>query len=293
MFTISLQPDDVLVWEYALNDINHTLHKGYDANDLLRHVEYLLNYCAEKKVRFLPVILLPLPQEKEPEEYPYKTALKHLFEARHVAYIDISEELRRKYNVSRVPDDFYADKYHYLEEGFATDHIAHRCNDMISQATVPAAGPTLHTKEGWSLKYWSDFKGGQEHSFRNRLMTLEAQKPDPFLTCRMQSTGVVTGIVMVTSLRGRAFVVRSGDKRAKVSAVHDDERFDKGMLKIAFLPSMGKGGLPFSPDTITMIRWADTAGRCLADFGFIKNLNPQQLQGHEAMIIGLLGEERS
>lgn len=56
----------MLIWEYALNDLNHVIGKGYNPRLLLRYVEYMIQYAVRQGLAVLPLVFLPKRVENIP-----------------------------------------------------------------------------------------------------------------------------------------------------------------------------------------------------------------------------------
>ncbi|MDP0929552.1 hypothetical protein Q0601_20395 [Paracoccus onubensis] len=129
---------DCIIWEYALNDVNHVA-RGYRREMLLKNVEHLMVLSRERGCTFVPLIFTPLWQEQAPRRDLYYDMLTKLFLAYGVVPFDVSTAWRHHFGKARMPDSMYLNNPHYARVPQVMDFIANGVAEAANNARVPAA----------------------------------------------------------------------------------------------------------------------------------------------------------
>lgn len=132
-----LQPGDTIVWEYALNEINHN-QRGHRTEDLLRFLEHLLRLCSRRGINFAAAVFTPRQIEALPARPAYYDALLQLFAHYGVPSFDVSPRWCAANRASRFPAKLFKDAAHYVLEPRLMRFIAEGVIDAIGRACVPA-----------------------------------------------------------------------------------------------------------------------------------------------------------
>ena len=178
---------DHVIWEYALNDVNH-VPRNYRREMLLKNVEHFIILCRNRGCRFIPLIMTPQWQEKAPQRDPYYQMLSDLFRHYRIASFDISLAWRQQNSLQALPDALYADSAHYARRPDLLDFIAGGVADLIPTSRVPAKIAPLYTG-GRTL---SLAEGLDETFFENSLMRVPATTLP--LSIELQGRGHVAAI---------------------------------------------------------------------------------------------------
>lgn len=136
------RPDDVVVWEYALNEVNH-INKGFEPEVALKNAERFIRECTRRGLKFVATIFTPLEQEAAPERLPFFDQLNALMQHYGIATFDVSSAWRSKHSVRRVPKKLYRNNAHYANDPEILDFIADGVSDAIRQASVPLEASPL------------------------------------------------------------------------------------------------------------------------------------------------------
>lgn len=132
-----LRPGDTIVWEYALNEINHN-QRGHRAEDLHRFLEHMLRLCARRGVKFAAAVFTPRQIEALPARPRYYDSLLQLFAEYRVPSFDVSPSWCAANRISRFPAALFKDAAHYVVEPGLMQFIARGVIGAIDCATVPA-----------------------------------------------------------------------------------------------------------------------------------------------------------
>lgn len=158
---------DCVVWEYALNEINH-IRRGYDGGTLLKNVENFIRLCQRRNIGLTPLIFTPKHQEVAPRRAPYFERLLALFAHYGIPVFDVSTEYRRRFSVSCLPDDLFEDAAHYARSGPLPEFIANGAAESIASAKVPAQQTPVYTR----FRSLALLEGLHCQQFSNALLTV-------------------------------------------------------------------------------------------------------------------------
>ena len=136
-----LPENPVILWEYSLNEANYVLNRQSPAV-LSYHLEWLLEICARRGYRVLPVLLYNKAEATGAEKNPYRNALRQTLEGHRLTQVD-AQRLWRERFAHLDADRLYKENPHYSTE---TDFLATLADEVIeagSSARVPARDPDL------------------------------------------------------------------------------------------------------------------------------------------------------
>jgi hypothetical protein len=287
MSTPELKAGDTLIWEYALNDVNH-LKQGYDPNFLLGFVEHLILHCRTREIKFAPVVLTPLWVERKPDRVPYYEALLHLFDHYGLEPFDMSRAMRGARGVKTLPATVYQDGAHYVESEEVLSFLANGAGLAVHRAKVPAARRTLFTG-GRTVMLLDHAPTG---AFENSIMRIPSRLP-PF-RLRMPARGSLAAVAFVTTPAHSAISIRagSGAKAMRVNLSTTTEPNRRGidhLLKLASLEvALGKPLFLARDAEIALSVW-DRTGALHAETSCEGNIPPTELEP-DVHIAGLLFE---
>lgn len=279
-----------VVWEYALNDVNHIKNKGYNENSLLKFAEHTLKICARRRIKLIPVLLTPLSDEASPYS-SYRSKLHFLFSHYGVEFCDISHLARRKFGTRLVDRTFFKDPNHYDPSGPMPQLIATKVAEMIQSGggNVQNAAPMFIEKRTVA-RVTRQFDKPSQEIFQNSLLKYAVFDPADPVTVTFSSPGVLTGMVVVAGPGGGAVdVLLNGEVQFTLSMVHDEPKFNKPLLKIIVFGSILNRDLHYREGDRLEIRWSKTPAAAICDMGF--SFVEEGLRGKHGRIVGLLSEE--
>lgn len=287
-------PGDLLIWEYALNDLNHIAHKGYDPQLLLRYVEYTLRFALEKGLVVLPLILVPQRVENGRPSDPYRDGLRALFDHYGLNAVDISSHLRKTLGQPRVPPEFYSDVNHYeARDEFLAPILAALSETLADPSRArPRSVSSLIAPQDRIPTVHAQADQGQLVPFSNKMAHINAWSPSkaPVIFNNLPAGADLVGLLVIASSTGGAMRLRAGDVDVTLSLCHDERKFGKPLLKLIALPNL----LPSVPrlgqgDTV-QFDVAQHDANTLCDMGFrpLKGASPE---GEDGLIVALLIEE--
>lgn len=164
---ITLQKGDVIVWEYAVNEIKH-IERGYVWKDLLKYIEYMIKISRDAQAAFAPVIFTTKQEEVKAKRHPYFAGLIDLFATYGVAYFDLSREYRALHKVETAPEEIYRDAVHYAFDPILLNWIAGSVSDLAKRANIPENPVEIYTG-GSRIHLLNDFADGV---FENSLLSI-------------------------------------------------------------------------------------------------------------------------
>lgn len=158
---------DCVIWEYALNEINH-IGQDYATDTVLKNVEHFILLCRQRGCRLAPLIFTPRQEETAPTRGEYYERLHDLFAHYGISAFDVSVEYRKSNGVDRIPDENFQDNFHYAKTPTMLGFIADRAVALIKSATIPGPASPVYTA-GRTVALIDGF---QSDEFSNSLMTI-------------------------------------------------------------------------------------------------------------------------
>lgn len=286
-----LRAGDVLVLEYALNDLNHLAQKGYRASDLLRSVELVMRSCAERGIRLLPVIMRPLRYERLKPAPKLHTELGRLFDSYGLSHLDVSAMARERLGVARLSAAHYEDVNHYKPNGEVVRLVAEEVSKRLDDCRVPQrpASP-LYCGEDQTLEIVTELQGGTQSVFANSAGEVCCYRPDETpVFARADRDSILVGMVVLASTSGGVLRVESGDRTFLLSLRHDHKRFDKPAVKLISLDNLLDPPLSIAAGAEVKMTWSDTQDGALIDLGFRQPATAHSA-AREGGVVGLILE---
>lgn len=237
--------DDCVIWEYALNEVNH-IRRRYDADTVLKNVEHFILLCRQRGCRLAPLIFTPLREEAAPKRAGYYQKLHELFAHYGVAVFDVSTAYRQHFGVDRIPDENFQDNLHYAKTPAMLDFIADGTVALANLATIPKPTDPIYTA-GRALGL---IEGFQDETFGNSLMTIPVANVPASID--LTSGGRIIAIYALcftgfdSGIRMELHDTGGEPKKMRFSTTHKDKK-DIPLLKAISLEQAGKGDWPFSP----------------------------------------------
>lgn len=255
-------PGDTVLWEYALNEVNH-VGRGQSIDVLLKNVEHLVAICRQRNLRFLPVIFTPRPQEQAPERSAYYDRLLALFAHYGLPAIDISTAWRVEHNQPRMPIDLHADPSHYRRSPELMDWIADRVAAM--QPQLPNSADPLFTG-GVHLRLVTDFA---QDRFQNSIMDIPAARIPISIISEEESRAIALFVICnprprETGIRLRLRTASGPDLSLRVST-SSKGAFGKQVLKAISIEQGSRHPWIFSPGSSLEIKPIIRPGKAYAE----------------------------
>jgi hypothetical protein len=258
------QPGDCVIWEYALNEINH-ISRGYDTDIVLKNVEHLIRLCRQRGCRLAPVIFTPRREEMAETRDPYYQRLHELFAHYGVAVFDVSDAYRKAFRVDHLPAECFIDNAHYAKTPAMLGFIADGAVALARVATVPGPAEPLYTA-GRALALIDGFQGD---TFSNALMTIPMAKVPASID--LVSGGQIIAVYALcftgfeSGIRMELHDTGGNLKKMRFSTTHQDTS-RKPLLKAISLEQAGNGDWPFSPGYQLKFFPARKGGRFYSEF---------------------------
>lgn len=281
LFTQNIRAGDTLIWEYALNDSNQALGRGrsYTVDDLLGYCEVLIRHCADRGARFVALILTPRPRERQDKPDIYRRRLIRMLRHYDIPFVEVSRELRRKFEVPQLPDSDFFDDLHYAVDGRVVKYIARRTARICGAdfVPVPTGRDPVVLASGQGVRLVSEFDGAPPpETFANKLVSLQVHPAAalPLTSAPLDHAGRVVGLFLVISpdsgvlelsVLGPDGAVRD---RFDMAVSHAEPDFPKPVFKMFSLLNARAEPVRVAPGDRLRLAAATGAGEPLTDMGF-------------------------
>lgn len=175
----TIQPGDTLIWEYALNEWSHITTGKHPQKVLLRMFEMLLDFCARKGVRILPVVMACWHQERMKGLDHYRASLHFLLRNHRVDFIDVNFEAQDRRGVDQLVREDFDPKnpWHYLPNGeihrLVADLVAERLDAGLATVTLRKR---LFSVDGRRIMVVDKLDGAPSERFKNALVDLQVYR---------------------------------------------------------------------------------------------------------------------
>lgn len=287
--TVSMEPGDTLLWEYAINDELHIDIRGYDAVELVKAVEWLLIGCREANVKFAAMIFRTRRRHLKPTDCSYNKLLAALFCDYNVPFFDVNAEFaKRRPKSNGVKAAHYSDRAHYDTKAGIMNLIVKGATEMLEQASVPHNANSQPTER---LVTHDRFNGGECEKFENSAISLKVWNPGTGgLSGTFNERGRVIGLVVMSTSAGGVMDFSLNAETYRLSVSYKERNYDKPMVKFISLPTLTGRTLDFAKGDNFRIIWADSAEGVLADLKFNANPGPQSMSAREARVAAVLVE---
>lgn len=253
----TIKANDTVIWEYALNEVNHAKFPNFNAKMLLKNTEHLIILCRDIGCKFSALILTPLVQERKKERHKYFSGLFDLLENYDVPYLDASRECRKTLSLDKLTKEFYKNSAHYLPKSPIIHVISSFAQSLSSQARIPAKINPLYTN-GKRIELQSGFC---DDYFENNLIKIRTKEAP--IQLNFEQKGKVIGL----------YIVAEGGKKSSIRVKftgHNEEvkRFQfstrnkspKRLLKCLHLEAVRHGSWHVCPGDVLDVRVASRSG---------------------------------
>lgn len=286
MRTIDLKKGDTVLWEYALNDTNHINGGGYDEDQLVEAVEWIILHCAEVEAKFGALIFQNRKMEQLGKLTPYRKKLRDLFDRYSVPFFDVSTEfVKRRPRHNRIPDRLYLNLNHYKPAPAISGFIAKGAYGVVQAAIVPKKVNSDRSKP----VFYDQFERAEPEMFENSLLKLQVWNPvKAGIMLRFDGDGEVVGLVITTTPDGGALNLSIADASHRISAAYHEKKFTKTLLKFISIPTLIGATIRFKAGEKFAIEFLGSDDGMLADFKFKKKLPDESLRRQEARIVALI-----
>ncbi len=166
-----MQPGDLVIWEYALNDFSH-ISRDYRLDAVLRNLELFIVLCRKRKCRLVAAIFTPIEEERAPERHPYYARLTEMLSHYGVSYFDVSAVYRALSNGIAMTPDYYFEPLHYALDAYVMEFISDGVTGLCDGATCPADAASLYI-DGREPVLVTDFCTAR---FKNSIVDLPAAR---------------------------------------------------------------------------------------------------------------------
>ncbi|MFS4438985.1 SGNH/GDSL hydrolase family protein [Paracoccaceae bacterium GXU_MW_L88] len=234
---------DLVVWEYAINDLNHHLISDYSYDLLMHNVEHLIRLCRERGCPLVPVIMTAREQEVSKSRDPYYERLASLFDAYGLSSFDVSQAYRKSiwpWRRRGMGRDAYSDAAHYKRDPKIMKFVVQGFLKAMETATVPAKIEPLYTGDA-TVRLLSEFPSGER--FTNRVIDVPA---DPLpLKVASPVDGALIGVYYICYPANESGVVVSSgnaDNSATFSTFRDGN-FRRPLMKSLSIVNLRGEGL--------------------------------------------------
>lgn len=290
-----LQPGDVFVWDYALNDQHHIDMKGNDPETLLRHCETALRHAGKAGARPLGIGLAPLGHALGGRPATaYAREVEGLFAALGVPLYRLWCDVAARTGVALTEGDF-SDPLHLRPGGRVVCDVAEWLVAEIGGPGAvwrggagPRGGDCVHVVEA--------FEGGERGRFANRLIDVDVwtvpEAPGALRwTGGMGEPVEVHGLVVLAEAGSGVLRIGIGAEEALLSTA---PRITNGVETLfRFISLQAATGRRFHlmpGETITM-GWLGGRPRAAAfDVGFMPRAKPGGAAARATRIAAILVE---
>lgn len=131
-----LPSNPVIVWEYSLNESNY-FENRLPARVLLYHTRWLLEICARRGYRVLPLLLYNKAEAQEEEPNKYRQMLARALRRYGLNGLDARSFWQRRFP-QILPDALYKDQPHYSTETEFPKALAQAVLRRAKTAKVPS-----------------------------------------------------------------------------------------------------------------------------------------------------------
>jgi hypothetical protein len=202
-----MQPGDVAVWEYGINDFNH-FRSGVPVAILIENLGWFLQSCRNRGVHVVPLLMQSRRQMGMQQADPYLTAARDLFHRLSLPFHDCQPATQQDIAASGDIKAVYRDGQHYatgrpLLAGFAQAVIARARAPGMQGRAAPLAVPEL---AGRCLKIVTEFPGAETLAYGNSIISGAYCPIGQTLT--LTEGGALKALIVRASARGGAVTLK-------------------------------------------------------------------------------------
>lgn len=233
-----LNADDVVIWEYALNDEHEiAVDRAMNVGLALKYVELTLRHALRAGARFLPVIFRPRVFANSEVYSLYRLGLVDLFDRYGILAVDANALYAESHGGADIPREDYRDPWHFAASCPAPALVAERLVALLSDPELPTGylpPPCLAPPDGY-VQVVKDFEGLTPETYENSLISERLWRPEPedreIFRPRGRVWDVVGAVSLATLERG-GFILGSGKGLTGVGVRHRHSDFRKSLLAL-------------------------------------------------------------
>lgn len=295
MFTADLQPGDVLLWEYCLNDINQLRRSPQPARGLLACLEILLTHCAQRQVRVGAMLLTNRAEAASGADKRYRVRLRRLLEEWQVPYADPNAEHCEATGAPTFDEELYQDNQHYAMDTPFMDDLRSRGLTLLSEAKVPQMAARRFAGVGRGMAHLDQWSGAEPELAGTSLVRLRAWAPEPELRITVPCDATLVAAALFISEEGGGFVLTNGDRAIAISGRfrHEGKERKTGKSRFAtvFLQEENAALMEVKAGDELVLRWLPGEDvDALQGYGIPITIKARKAVGRGARIVGLLVE---
>ncbi|QHQ37173.1 SGNH/GDSL hydrolase family protein [Algicella marina] len=282
-----VQPGDVVLWEYALNEHGHYRH-GHGLGVLMHHVEALIRLVAEAGGHLLPIIFTTQAQETRTEFDDYRARLHFTFATHDVPFFDVSQEFRRQFGVARLAKEMFQDNFHYMPNGEIVKGIAESVLARLGSIPMTRFHPdrAMLADPRRTFAAIDTFTGAEVSEFRTGIIRTPIFSFDQELQTKIR--GRLMAAAVIGAPEGGGFTIRAGDEVLGSYSTRRayEERGPRRIVKqISFHALAGKPLVCFNKPVVISRAAADET--LIADHTYETDRVPAEGEAEDALL-GLL-----
>lgn len=276
---------DTVVWEYALNEVNHA-RGGYSVDLLLKNVEHLICICRRRRCRLVMAIFTPRPQELAPDRDPYYDQLLALLDHYGIGSFDMSRAWRAAHGLPAIPAELFADNLHYSHDPALLDFIARGVSSVPGR--VPAQVAALRT-DGRRLRLLTGFA---KQRFTNSIMDVPAA-PLPVRIAPGQAGRIIAFFMICRPNEDTGVLAQLHGPEGKLRKLRIsttiDKSFDRKILKAVSIEHATGEAWPVARGCEVSMRPVKAPGPAHAEYQLKRRLR-QPVPSKEPIVSGVLVE---
>ncbi|MEP2781242.1 MAG: hypothetical protein ABJP33_02280 [Pseudoruegeria sp.] len=295
LFTQDIKPDDIVIWEYALNDSVLIKASSYSDELCLRFCEYVIRHVQESGARIIPLILTNLHTENRAKSTRYQRRLKHMFGRYGLDFIDIAEEARAEFNLQQIPEEYYEDPQHYVPGGPITTRLAQRTKELIDAGcgTPKKVRRPLYNPSNAKLNFHADIRGVEQEMFRNSLIStsINPQTPVPYELTPFDHAGQLSHLVVLHEPNAGAVRLTIGERTVSISVTPDERRLARAVRCVGLAGLFEGDPITFQKGDVLKFDVASPDDDFKVEAAFSKNIDISKLDQPKFQLIGMMTEE--
>ena len=200
---VKLDPGDIVIWEYALNDEAKIKLKTYSAESAHRHLEMTIRYASSMGAFFIPVVFAEIENSDNGRKNQYLAGLAQLFSTYGLIPVSAVDLYCAAHNVDRIPMEEFQNRKHYSVSSDVVQMVVKAVAEQIFQPVAPksSVAPIFFVNEP-ELFFADDFTGGRQFEFKNSIVYLKVHEPlveNPLLLKVPTGTWTVLGAIVLRS----------------------------------------------------------------------------------------------
>lgn len=279
---VTLGPDDIVLWEYAINDLNHLRNGGYDPALIFDAIRDTHAHCRARGARLVAVVMKTCDVEARGADEPdYYRQLRALFADLNVPLLDVSAAFRQDQGIAFIDDSYYDENTHYSAGGAVVRFTAAQALHLLRNLPDGAGDAVPPSQREFSLV--TDFSGGRATEFENNALRYDGWCVEDPLSVLIPGGSTVHGLLVLSTASSAPVHLHCAGVTADLSLAH--KAAQKPLLKHAlFASSIGKTpGTGATPQPLTLTR--SDVGEAACDLHFRARANRPETP---AIVVGVI-----